>query len=304
MGRISALTELTSLASDDYLVVLDSSANIAKKISIANAFGIPDIGWTASGESWTYATSTTITVPTDATTKYDDGMIVKFTQATGGTKYAVITTVAATVLTLRMLGGATLVNEAITSTFYSTVASPLGAGLINGKRLDFSFTGEGGIWWEELGRTTLTGAGDTISVTGLAERKYLLIMVITSATGGTINSRLRFNNDSANNYAERSSANGGADGTAVSSSSMGLSATASTSDRFTTAYIRNIAAQEKLLYAQTIEQGTAGAGNAPARAEITDKWANTSAQITRVDAINTGTGDFAIGSEVIVLGHN
>jgi hypothetical protein len=80
MGRISALTELTSLASDDYLVVLDSSANIAKKITIANAFGIPDLGWTAAGESWTYTRSATtriaeITVPSNATTKYDAGML-------------------------------------------------------------------------------------------------------------------------------------------------------------------------------------------------------------------------------------
>lgn len=130
MGRISALTELTTLASDDYLVVLDSSANIAKKITIANAFGIPDFGFTATGESWTYASATTITVPTDATTKYAKGNIVKFTQATGGTKYAVITTVAATLLTVVMLDGATLVNEAITSPFYSNVATPLGSGQI------------------------------------------------------------------------------------------------------------------------------------------------------------------------------
>lgn len=36
MGRISALTELTSVATDDYLVVLDTSANIAKKVTVAN----------------------------------------------------------------------------------------------------------------------------------------------------------------------------------------------------------------------------------------------------------------------------
>ncbi len=36
MGRISALTELTTVATDDYLVVLDVSANIAKKVTVAN----------------------------------------------------------------------------------------------------------------------------------------------------------------------------------------------------------------------------------------------------------------------------
>lgn len=128
MGRISALTELTELASNDYLLVLDTSANIAKKISVANAFGIPDLGYTASGETWTYASATTITVPTNATTKYDKGMIVKFSQTTGGTKYAVITNVAATLLTVKLLNGATLANETISNSFYTT-ANPLGAGL-------------------------------------------------------------------------------------------------------------------------------------------------------------------------------
>lgn len=305
MGRISALTELTSLASDDYLVVLDSSANIAKKITIANAFGIPDLGWTASGESWTYATATTITVPTDATTKYDEGMIVRFSQSTGGTKYAVITNVAATVLTLRMLGGATLANEAITSTYYSTVASPIGAGLINGKRLDFSFTGEGGIWWEELGRTTLGSSNDNITVSNLPDRKYLLVIAFLLPTGGTINSSFRFNSDTGSNYTARGSANGGADGTASSVAFIGIAATASANPKYTTANIINVAAQEKLVYASTIERGTAGAANIPDRSEAVGKWANTSNAISSVTVFNqSGTGDYAAGSEVIVLGHN
>ncbi|MBK9388567.1 MAG: hypothetical protein IPN34_27460 [Planctomycetes bacterium] len=127
MGRISALTELTSLASNDYLLVLDSSANIAKKISVANAFGIPDLGWTASGETWTYASATTITVPSNATTKYGKGMLVKITQVTGGTKYGTIVNVASTLLTIKWKSGATLANETITSPQYTSLATPLGS---------------------------------------------------------------------------------------------------------------------------------------------------------------------------------
>jgi hypothetical protein len=132
MGRISALTELTSLASNDYLLVLDSSANIAKKISVANAFGIPDLGWTASGETWTYSSWTastrtgTITVPTDATTKYSAGMRIKLTQTTGGTKYGIITAVAATLLTIFFPSGTTLNNETISTPYYSTLKIPYG----------------------------------------------------------------------------------------------------------------------------------------------------------------------------------
>lgn len=130
MGRISALTELTTIANDDYLVVLDSSANIAKKITVANAFGIPSLGFTAAGESWTYASASTITVPTDATTKYAKGMTIKITQTTGGTKYGTIIGVTATVLTIAWRNGATLANEAITSPSYAVGHSPVGAAQI------------------------------------------------------------------------------------------------------------------------------------------------------------------------------
>lgn len=132
MGRISALTELTSLASNDYIVVLDSSANIAKKITVANAFGIPDLGWTAAGESWTYSawSSTTriaeITVPSNATTKYVAGMRVKFTQPTDGTKYGIIMKVDSTKLHVHMHASYDFDNESITSPTYTSVFAPVG----------------------------------------------------------------------------------------------------------------------------------------------------------------------------------
>lgn len=132
MGRISALTELTSLASNDYLIVLDSSANIAKKISVANAFGVPEATWTASGETWTFSSwnSTTrigiITVPNDATTKYQAGNRIKISQTTGGTKYGIIHSVSATTLTVFFPLGTTLNNETISTPFWTALDSPKG----------------------------------------------------------------------------------------------------------------------------------------------------------------------------------
>lgn len=138
MGRISALTELTSLASDDYLLVLDSSANIAKKITVANAFGLADYGWTPTGETWTYTSWTlatkigVVTVPSDATTKYSVGMKVKLTQSTGGTKYARILGVTSTTLSLFLLGSGTVLNnEAITSPQFSIANYPYAPSTIN-----------------------------------------------------------------------------------------------------------------------------------------------------------------------------
>lgn len=158
-------------------------------------------------------------------------------------------------------------------------------------------------WWEEIGRTTLSSAGDTITVSSIPVRKYLRIIVYTVATGGTTDLRLRFNNDSGSNYAHRESSNGGADTTAVSQTSILVSGTAARTYLYTVDVL-NVATQEKYTSGFRVDT-TAGAGNAPNKTEQTAKWANTTDQITRVDILNTGgTGDYAIGSEVVVLGHD
>jgi len=167
-----------------------------------------------------------------------------------------------------------------------------------------NFGGAGaGIWWQEIGRTTLASAGDTITVSGLPARKYLMIIVAAQNTGGTINTAVRFNNDSGSNYARRISVSGGSDTTNASQSSLSMSST-DASPRMLVIYIVNIATNEKIIETQSVEQNTAGAGNVPTRIEGVGKWANTADQITRVDVINSGTGDYATGSEIVVLGHD
>lgn len=159
-------------------------------------------------------------------------------------------------------------------------------------------------WWQELGRTTLAVAGDTISVTGIPARKYLMVLFSYSATGGNISAFLRCNNDSAANYSSRYSSNGAADTTAVSQTQMIAAAGGNALTQQGMFTVVNIAAQEKIFAGENDYTGTAGAANAPARLEVLGKWANTAAQINRVDLINTDVGDFAIGSQLIVLGHD
>lgn len=50
--------------------------------------------------------------------------------------------------------------------------------------------------------------------------------------------------------------------------------------------------------------GSSGAGVAPAMDRCLGAWYNTAQQITRVDAINNGAGDYAAGSRLIVLGRD
>lgn len=81
-------------------------------------------GWTNNNETWAYASATTITVPTDATTKYSPGMRIRIYQS--GYKYFIITKVAATVLTVYGGTDYTVANAAITTGHYSSQKAPLG----------------------------------------------------------------------------------------------------------------------------------------------------------------------------------
>ena len=56
--------------------------------------------------------------------------------------------------------------------------------------------------WEYLGRTTLTSAGDTIDVTGLDNKPYLMVLIDERSSGESYG-RMRFNADTGNNYSTR-----------------------------------------------------------------------------------------------------
>jgi hypothetical protein len=81
-------------------------------------------GWQLANESWTYASATTITVPSGAASKYAVGDKIKLTQTT--VKYFYIVTVADTLLTVTGGSDYTLVNAAISLNYYSHGSSPIG----------------------------------------------------------------------------------------------------------------------------------------------------------------------------------
>lgn len=98
-------------------------------------------GWVEANETWTYASALTysntnttrggtFTITGDVTSKYTAGMRVKFTQATGGTKYGIVVLAAysdpSTTITIFLGTDFTLNNEAISSPYYSTMKSPQG----------------------------------------------------------------------------------------------------------------------------------------------------------------------------------
>jgi len=165
-----------------------------------------------------------------------------------------------------------------------------------------------GIWWEELARTTVSVAGDLITLTPITAKKYIRIIAVLKATGGTIDSRIRFNNDSGNNYAYNSLySNSGTPTFDPGILQAGINGEAFTLVSGGSVLIdiggQNHSGVYKQFVGGSISDTVTAASTAPVPYTIYAKWAST-AQITRVDVVNNGTGDFAIGSEVIVLGHD
>lgn len=80
--------------------------------------------WTLANETWTYASATTITVPSGAASKYAKGDKIKLAQTT--VKYFYIVGVADTVLTITGGSSYTLTNAVISANYYSHAENPIG----------------------------------------------------------------------------------------------------------------------------------------------------------------------------------
>ena len=159
--------------------------------------------------------------------------------------------------------------------------------------------------WVELGRTTLSSAGDSINVASLSTSDYPYMMVLVHGiNSGQIQNNMRFNNDSGNNYGNKYSNDGGSDSNFTSQANI-VNSDTYTSDVFQLDnVINNNSSQEKLVIGGLVAENVSGAGTAPRRTEYAGKWANTSDSITQVNLINTGSGDFDTGSEVVVIGYD
>lgn len=164
---------------------------------------------------------------------------------------------------------------------------------------------DGTLGWQEIGRSTnITTPTSTMVASSLPNFKYLKFEIISIATGGTTGVSLRFNSDSGSNYTYRTSGNGGADITASSQSSINVSNGVATYPSFSEGTIINVATLEKTLYVWSVASNTAGATNTPGRNETAAKWTNTSTVINSISAVNTGTGNYDAGSQLIVYGRN
>ena len=161
--------------------------------------------------------------------------------------------------------------------------------------------------WKELSRTTLGSAGDTIDVSSLSDKRYYMVLTDNIASG-LINSRFRLGNssvDTGSNYARRGSENGAADTTDTSADHLAMPyAENGNTHFFGVHYVSNKSDKEKLLVGHCIDEYASGSGNTPARFENAGKWTNTSNVIDVIRNYNSASGDYASGSEVVVLGYD
>jgi len=156
--------------------------------------------------------------------------------------------------------------------------------------------------WGKAGSTTLSSAGDLITVDSLPNNKSIMILnnVFSSGTGKL---EPKLNNDSGSNYAARYALDGASEVTLTSSNDFENTTGGFTNGlTFHVQYLVNISTEEKLLISHSCEVETTGAGTAPRKREYVGKWVNTSDAVSRYDVPNVHTGDFTADSNSTVLG--
>ena len=156
--------------------------------------------------------------------------------------------------------------------------------------------------WVELGRTTLACAGDDITVSCLADKRYYQIL-FDGIGCGIVRGDIRLNCDTCNNYSSRNSSNGvAACPPDTSTSSMNKFTNGdSYANLFGVGYLSNISTKEKLFIGHSNNNKT-GVTNVPDRREMVGKHAQTSNPINAINVWQQSTGSWNTGSEVVVLG--
>lgn len=169
---------------------------------------------------------------------------------------------------------------------------------VTAAKIDWASTGaNAGIWWEEIGRASLTANADILTVSSLPARKYLRLQVV-QRIAGVANMLLRFNGDATASYNYRASNNGAADGVASAASFLQL-ALDSDGSKFSVVDIYSQNGIPKFAMANTY----INTGLVPERREIVGNWTGT-ADITSLSVTNAAAGDMISGTEIVVLGHN
>ena len=156
-----------------------------------------------------------------------------------------------------------------------------------------------------LGRTKLTAVSDTVDVSFTADTHLKVIAHIIGTGNEEPQWRLGYNTiDSTSGNYTSARQNDGTEATFTSNQTMTKSnSTGGLRNTIKYLDIINVAGKEKLVSEDDASSEATGNTSTTCRAgESNWKWINTSNQANRIQLINNGTGDFAVGTEVIVFG--
>lgn len=107
----------------DTITELTSGAGVTVGGLLIKDGGVRDDGWTPINETWTYASASTITVPTNATLRFQIGDKLRFTNSS--LKYFYVIGVSATVLTVTAGSDYTVANTTFSGISVSRQKNPL-----------------------------------------------------------------------------------------------------------------------------------------------------------------------------------
>jgi len=158
-----------------------------------------------------------------------------------------------------------------------------------------------------IARRILTSATTSVSITDIPAYTNLQIIVRqTASTGGAAGEGsilMRFNNDTGTNYSQIRNLNNGGFVSTTGKSSLEVSPNYGGPQQCIFEII-NGGSQEKYMYGTSVSSdasGSTGSDVVPMVALYYGKWANTSAQITRID-FTRSVQSFGIGTEFIIIG--
>jgi hypothetical protein len=156
----------------------------------------------------------------------------------------------------------------------------------------------------EIARATLASPATSLALTSIPAYTNLLVLIWCPSFSAGDAIKVRFNNDSGNNYALSYNHNGG-NGRAASLAFIAQldfgNGAATTGPTWAIMFVHNETTLEKNA---TVQGGTGntGAANAPYAGITIGKWANTSVQINEIDLVTVNGKNMGTGTYIIVYG--
>ena len=185
----------------------------------------------------------------------------------------------------------------------------LASSSVDSTKIDWAAS-TGKVWWQELARVSATTTQADLDSGTFTAKKYLKIIFIGQATGGTYAFGFAFNGDTANNYADAliygSGTSAGYSQTASRGNIRASTTIPSGGSYYFEAEIINVAAFTKQFQGRaTSDQSGTNATYSPDNQLFSGKWVNAAAQITSIKATKLGgTSGMGSGAQLIILGHD